>query len=169
MRHTMHILVQPSQTLVQVRKTDGMKFLHLNLLVAWPASEATAVDICGSRQLPLTGRHIMPWGRKPALPLRASPFHRLNVFHYSTARRAESAVHGVQTDQMKHKAPQKGEPLHKSNSNRLIFPFSLSHLIGKSPITILAYWGGVFQQIDFSLFSLIHEWPGSSHACGSCG
>ena len=35
----MHILVQPSQTLVQVRKTDGMKFLHLNLLVAWPASE----------------------------------------------------------------------------------------------------------------------------------
>ena len=27
----------------------------------------------------------------------------------------------------------------------------------------------MFQQSDISLFPLIHEWPESSHACGSCG
>jgi len=36
-------------------------------------------------------------------------------------------------------------------SNRLIFPFSLSHHIGKSPFSISIYMEEVFQQIDFSL------------------
>ena len=61
------------------------------------------------------------------------------------------------------------QDLYKSNSNRLIFSFPLSHLIGESPITILVYWGDVLQQIDFYVSSLIHEWPETSHACESCG
>jgi len=40
----------------------------------------------------------------------------------------------------------------KSNSNRLIFSFSLSHHIGKFPFSISTYMEEVLQQIDFPSF-----------------
>ena len=45
----------------------------------------------------------------------------------------------------------------KSNSNRLIFPFSLSHYIGKSSFSISIYMEEVFQQIDFLPFYMERE------------
>jgi len=42
-------------------------------------------------------------------------------------------------------------------SNRLIFPFSLSHYIGKSPFSISTYMEEVLQQIDFLPFYMESE------------
>jgi len=42
--------------------------------------------------------------------------------------------------------------VHKSSSNRLIFPFPLSHHIEKFSFSISTYMEEMLQQIDFSLF-----------------
>ena len=81
---------------------------------------------------------------------------------YAQVRYSETITPRSLNQQMFYDIPQ-------SNSNRLIFSFPFTHLIGESPITILAYWEDVLQQIDFFLSPSIHEWTGSSHACGSCG
>ena len=43
-------------------------------------------------------------------------------------------------------------------SNRLIFPFSLSHHIGKSSFSISIYMEEVFQQIDFPFLYIEMSW-----------
>ena len=45
----------------------------------------------------------------------------------------------------------------QSNSNKLIFPFSLFHHIGKSPFSISTYMKEVLQQIDFPPFYMERE------------
>ena len=45
----------------------------------------------------------------------------------------------------------------ESNSNKLIFPFSLSHYIGKFSFLISTHMEEVLQQIDFSPFYMKRE------------